>query len=57
MSAHTLTEIRCDICDEATSEWNTTRAQLRRWLQADGWKQRAGWDICPTCVTRQEMKR
>ena len=56
MSAHTLIEIRCDICDEATSEWNTTRAQLRRWLQADGWQQRAGWDICPTCVTRQEKR-
>lgn len=50
MAAHRLTEIRCDICNEAESEWNVTTTWLRNLLKDDGWKITATRDLCPRCA-------
>lgn len=49
MSAYTMTEIRCDMCDEAESAWHINIGQMRSMLKQYGWKRRDGEDICPYC--------
>jgi len=50
MSANKLIEVRCDICDEAESEWNVSVSWLRAQLKEQGWKRRKDEDICPRCL-------
>ena len=53
MSAYTMTEIRCDMCDEAESAWHLSIMELRAQLKEQGWKRRNGDDICPHCINNE----
>ena len=53
MSAHTMSEVECDICREGESEWHLSIGQLRAQLKEQGWKRRKGEDICPRCANNE----
>ena len=50
MSANRLAEIRCDICQDAETEWNVSVTWLRNRLKVEGWKITTKQDICAHCA-------
>ncbi len=50
MSAYRLTEVRCDGCDEAHSDWHVSALSIRRDLADGGWRRIGVEDYCPRCL-------